>query len=46
LAGERPAAIDFGTAAVGTCGEIGDGGGYSGDHGPIPAAGKKRRVRR
>jgi hypothetical protein len=46
LAGERPAAMNFGAAVVGTCGEIGDGGGYSGDHDPIPAAGKKRRARR
>jgi hypothetical protein len=46
LAGKRPAATDFGAAAVGTCREIGDGGGCSGDHGPIPAAGKKRRARR
>jgi hypothetical protein len=33
-------------AASDTCREIGDDGGYSGDHGPIPAAGKKRRTRR
>jgi hypothetical protein len=36
----------FEAAAVRTCGGNGDGGGYSGDHGPIPAAGKKRRARR
>jgi hypothetical protein len=45
LAGKRPAVMDFGTAAVRACEKIGDGGGYSGDHGPIPAAGKKRRAR-
>jgi hypothetical protein len=38
-------AAESATAASDTCREIGDDGGYSGDHGPIPAAGKKRRTR-
>jgi hypothetical protein len=46
VAGGEPAAAESTTATLDTCGEIGDGGGYSGDHGPIPATGKKRRARR
>jgi hypothetical protein len=44
LAGGEASSEQFEAAAVRTCG--GNGGGYSDNHGPIPAAGKKRRARR